>query len=379
MEDLIAAFMEKDNCERIGIMAGTIETLLEKFSKGECTEKELFTFYEELFKANEREIFYAPDMDCANCYDFDCYFRLLNEVVSKNITVENLIEELQLCKKAKAQYTIIDHLRGPLNNLDLKPSSFKMENCIYFDSNIYDSIEKERILSLVKDLNVVYSPIHLEEVYRMDDNTYIALRKNTITEVTDNNLIIQMQDVFEIHIQDPEKIYERVLDNLELSDALEQDRLIKADDRNIFFKEIYEKYRQHLHFMDDVFNTVSWEDIGKMLFFGGCFLSKEDFKVEKNKTTPDEIRHRIYSLYNMLDNLSFFRDRNKKGRAFKSAVYDIEHLRYAANCRYFVTKDENLAARAKQIFRFMDIATEVIYISKTYSLQTFIQGLEGKD
>jgi len=374
-EKVLNDFMQKSNCERLGIIASTIEKLLKEFSTGEQSLKTLEAFYESLFAALERGFFEEPEMDCVHCYDFNSYLRLLHETSTGNKSPEHLSVDLQYMEKMKAQLVILENMRPPLDNFDLRPAAIDMENCLYLDFNIYDSIEKQRMTDLLEGINAVYSPIHLEEAYRMADERYIAIFKDTLVKVTGCHIILQMGNKFQVYKEHPERSFERVLDNLELSKAFENERLTKAGDRDVFFKDIYEKYRQDINKSDDIFETVTWDEISMMLQSSGCYLNKEDFKGAE-EMVPDEILSRIYALYNMMDNLSYFRDKKKKdGRTYRSAVYDIEHLRYAANCRYFVTRDEKLSKRARQIFNFMQVRTEVIFINEPSKINVVLQEL----
>lgn len=373
-KNLVSVFSGKSNCERLAIIAASIEKLLRDYSTENCTKTSLENFYEGLFQAKEKGVFQAPSMDCSSCYDFDHYFRLLNDVVNTDMTRKQVTMGLQTWDKVKADDDIIGHLQGALDNFDLNTSQLRLEDSFYLDFNIYDILEKNDSIYLTSELEAVYSPIHLEEVYRMNDKSFMDQRIASITAVTGNNIILEMGSDFQVYVESPEHSYARVEANLLLSKSLEQKRLITAKDRDIFFEDIYLKYRQDLYFMDNVFEKVSWEDISKMLRFGGCFFTKDDFKLTKGKGMAKEQLTRIYYLYDMFDNLSYFRDKNKNnGRTFRSAVYDIEHLRYAANCRFFVTRDKNLESRVKQMYRFMDIDTKVVHVKDIDEFKTFVE------
>ena len=60
-------------------------------------------------------------------------------------------------------------------------------------------------------------------------------------------------------------------------------------------------------------------------------------------------------------------------KARQDKVYDIEHLIYATHCDYLVTADEKMARRAKQIYNFLKIHTQVIFICEEYPLESFLE------
>ena len=57
-----------------------------------------------------------------------------------------------------------------------------------------------------------------------------------------------------------------------------------------------------------------------------------------------------------MDVFDFYKDDNKKS----SGSSDLEHLIYGAGCTYFLTGDNKLYHRAKQIYKFLNTPTECI-------------------
>lgn len=352
------------DCEKLKILSDLIETKLKEITNNKNVEQELIqiaTFIYENGKINKK--LPEPCYECAHCYDFDFYCKLLFDFINEKFDIKQLKEKLQYWDKIKATDIIIDNL--PNNPKIFKNSDVNIsgKKTVYFDFNIIDEIEKKEISNELKNnLNYIftYSPIHLEEVFRMEED-YRKKRIKTISETTKNHVVLNMDKTLNIYLEKPEFSYTRVISDIGISLAYENYRVIKMKDRDVFFKESFdEKFAKSVNNKSDILSEISNVDLSKLLFFAGCSLQIEDFK--KENKSYDEILHMIYSLFDVLDNIAFWRD--KKEKTFKSSVYDIEHLIYATFCDFFITADERLSKRAIEIFGFMNLKTKIIHIPK---------------
>ncbi|WP_288774093.1 hypothetical protein [uncultured Psychrobacter sp.] len=77
------------------------------------------------------------------------------------------------------------------------------------------------------------------------------------------------------------------------------------------------------------------------------------------------IFEKVLNIYMMLNILGYKRDEgfHKKYRRFVSASSDGQHLAYACYCNSFYTEDIKFSEKAKAIFEFLNIGTDVVKIS----------------
>ena len=61
----------------------------------------------------------------------------------------------------------------------------------------------------------------------------------------------------------------------------------------------------------------------------------------------------------------------------KSNMQDLEHIKVATDADYFVTNDKKLLNRAKVIFKFLDIKTEVLNLKGFKKLANKISGAQN--
>lgn len=371
-----ADFDSKNNCEKLALLSQVIEEKLNQFVKNEIGTDELKTIAHTILKGHSNNEFQNPDMDCSACYDFDNYAKLLFDTI-ENVDLNDLRQKLQIWKKTAVEDLILNNLEGQPNKFNITGVPENLKEISYFDFNIYQHIEDRNLFSLInsKDIDIVYSPMHLEEVYRMNDPNYQNIRIDTISKITHDKVLLRMDDKISIYIEKPINSYKRVLNNILLSAAFEEKKLIKNDDREVFFKDIQNEKLKHTTDDENIFEIIDENILRSLLQFSGCYLDIDDLKKE-NKTLG-EILHMIYSLYDVLDNIAFQLDKKKnEGRTIRSAVYDIEHLIFSTYCNELITADKKMARRAIQIFKMMNINTKVIFIDKNYTLEAF---LEDKD
>lgn len=369
-------FTKKTNCEKLAILSDIVEKKLVEFSKEKVDLENLKALLESLIKLYIRNIIQDPCLSCASCYDFDYYYKILDMTINNNGDLKVLARNLQIWEKTKNNDIIIDNTPSTYNQIPCRgPIKFKTD-IFYFDFNIFEQIEKQELVSLVKSKNIiiVFSPIHLEEVYRMRIDIFQDIRLKTIADLTKNHVIMMRDEYLEIYNEEPNYFYQRVLENISLSEALENKRIIKSNDRAVFFETIQnEKYSRALD-NQDIFSLIDEKLFYQLLFFSGCHFQIDEFKKSDKKVS--QISQMIYALYDVLDNIAFTIDSKKNNnRAIRSSIYDIEHLIYATGCEHLITTDKKFARRAMQIYSFMNIETKILFIHKDFTLQSFLNSL----
>ena len=287
-----------------------------------------------------------PCVNCAGCLDFRFYGEVLIKAVKEKTDKEIIKQLLYSQENAIA----IDEM---LNNLGIQPTqrdfnyTFYNTNKIkfYLDFNIIDSIEKDfsdGSFYVNDDYDIFYSPIHLEEVYRMNDDECRDRRIAIIRKLSKKHEVLNIDDKLTFVTEDLIYPYYRVLRNIGISQAVENARTVEIKKRDIFYKENVNKAKT-INNSEDVFSEIPVEEI--------------DFEYE-NLTKENDIRNAIFSLYRLLDDYSYYRDSKK--RTVKSSIYDIEHLIYASCCDYFITKDKKLKHRAEQIYKKMKLTVKIL-------------------
>ena len=287
-----------------------------------------------------------PCVDCAGCHDFRFYGECLLKTVNEHRDKELIKQDLYAYENAIVTDDMLDNLGTAPSAKDFNYSSYNSAfPKFYLDFNVIDDIEKEfpnGKFYVKKGYDIFYSPIHLEEVYRMNDDECRGIRTATIRKLTSNHVILNIDDKLTFLTEDPKYSYRRVLRNIGLSKAVEKARTVEIKKRDIFYKENIDLAKT-INNCSDVFSVIPKEEI--------------DFEVE-NLTSEKDIRNAIFNLFRILDAYSYYRD--DKERTVKSSIYDIEHLIYASCCDYFVTQDKKLRKRAEQIYKKMKLNVKVI-------------------
>jgi hypothetical protein len=273
--------------------------------------------------------------------------------------MENVEQSLQFWDKEKAKDQILTQFVNFVEVEEFalnKPIEF--ENKVFYpDFNIFDGIKRNSIIASEINLTLVFSGIHLEEVYRMAQ-MYRNQMISIIAESTKHNAIVLMDQEIEFYKLDPQHSYNRVLSNIGLSDSFEQKRIIETKDRKIYFENLIDKYALTINNVSNVFAQITSDEFSALLKFGGYLESGNDFK-KVNKSFW-EVHRMVYALYGVLDNISYNIDKNKK--TIKSSVYDIEHIIYASFTHALLTCDKKMANRAKAIYILLNLETKVYLI-----------------
>lgn len=356
-------------CHKQQEISALIEAGLKRFVQSQDNLEELQEFAV-LLNPRIEQLLNNCCWECPHCYDFRKYAEILFDFVNETITLQEVKKRLQEWEKVKASDEIIDNIAIPKRKLNLTASDAISGRIYYPDFNFLDEIEKRDLFEELKnkDLYFIYSPIHLEEVYRMN-HPYQEKRIQTISKITSDNHILPMGDKLELHKQHPKFSYERVKDNPAISAALEESRIINSKDRDIFFSEIKNRLQREINNIPNIFDYIPRNEFLEFLSFSGYRFTVEDFK--KTDKSYHEILHMIYTLCSIMDNLSYNRDNKEKTQ--RSSVYDIEHLIYATMANCFVTGDKKLWNRAKEIYIYLELDIEVIFMdTNNFSLDKLI-------
>ena len=333
--------------ETIKRMSVFILNKLNLFVQDKLSEEDLF-LYKNLIAATLRILnIQEPDQKTIEYLDFYKYIDLINNLEDKMINKQDLNEQLHEYRLAAVCGDMLDCMQDLPTEKDFSIIPYTpTKKTIYADFNTLGKIEedlKNNLFIFDKDkFEFIYSPNHLEEVYRMNVDEYRDMRIHTITVLTRNNLILPLYNKLSFNTEDPSYSYNRVIRNLKISDLAEEKRELDVEKRKIYLPENI-NLSKTINNVLDVFSVIPKERI--------------NFKTEKFKNL-DELRNCIYSMYQLFDDYGYYVD--KKKRTIKSSAYDIEHIIYATKCDYFVTDDKNCFKRAEQIFRKIKCNTKVL-------------------
>ena len=371
MENNISKFQSLTNCERLNIISDYLRKKIGELVVSNSFNDDFLNLAFGLINDIDNNIYHLPDNDC-DCIDFKFYYKLIVDTINEVNDEKTFKEKFQFWEKAIATDRIINNIPRNTIEFNITGEPNLIGDSYYFDFNIYQYIENKELVAKINELNinVVYSPMHLEEVYRMGVKNFQDKRIQTITDLTQNRVVLNMDGTLKFYTEEPKYSYQRVLDNLDINEHVENNRVIKHKDRATFFNEIQNDKFKYIIDNQDIFEEIEESVLNQLLFFGGCFLKKEDFKKE-NKTC-DEMLRMIYSLYDVLDNIGFSVDKPKdENRSLKSSIYDIEHLIYASSCDVLMTCDLKFSKRALQIYRFLNVNTKVIYFNRNENCTVF--------
>lgn len=246
------------------------------------------------------------------------------------------------------------------------------------------------------EFTFVYSGTHLEEILRMKGQDYIHKRIGSIATLTQGKFVVVGSDKKAvICIQDINQRFHQVRKYTEMNKAAEERECIQAEAREHL--ALHEKNENRDKAIGSsslrkmLFNTnkkgnkinsllPGEDELNKILSYVGIgnkgireyldFLSEDEIEYH-------EIRSAIVSIAELLMIIGLHSDKvedknnlesvypiyhKDSFRKIKSGYYDNDHLSFAVNCDYFVTKDKTLQKKAKEIFDFLGIKTEPILL-----------------
>ena len=346
--------------ETIKRMSVFILNKLNLFIQGRISQEELF-LYKQLIGATLRILnMQEPNRETIEYLDFSKYIVLIQNLEEKLIDIQELKEQLHGYRLMAICGDMLDCMQNKPTETDFSTRAYTpSKKTIYIDFNTLGKIEKQlkdsNFIYDKKNYEFIYSPNHLEEVYRMNIDDYRDMRIHTITVLTNNNVILPLNNKLSFYTEDPNYSYHRVINNLKISELVEEKRKLDVERRNIFFPK-NQDLSKTINNAADVFAVIPKESI--------------TFKTEKFKNL-DELRNCIYSMYQIFDDYGYYVD--KKERTIKSSAYDIEHLIYATKCDYFVTDDKKCFKRAEQIFKKIKCNTKILKYDELCNMVTIKQ------
>lgn len=221
----------------------------------------------------------------------------------------------------------------------------------YFDFNVYNKFSKDElsselralILDLEERFQLVFSPVHVEESLNLDE---ISKKKffDTIGNLT-NNVTISDLNGRGLYKETPDKAEERIRKNF-IQKIAEAQMVIERKLMNSTLNEPV-VYNNH-----SLFYNISQSNSN----FPKEIIEKID--MIKNSNNINDIK--ILDLVSLFDSIGYHSDSSIK--TIKTSIYDIRHIQYGSFAKYFYTTDKILSERTKEIFKILNIGTEVFHI-----------------
>lgn len=347
-----------DSCAIYGGVAQVLSKTIEEIKQGEYKDynnlKMMCILLEKKLESGEIE---QPCLDCDDCMTFVENRWIVYGYLFEGEDKQWVKEQEQYVRKARGQDQILRHLHSiQVNPEDYNRNPYIPNNkqLVYLDHNVIDKIHKEeekriRLTPGYVDIEYVFSPSHLEEIKRMNNEEEEQKVIATIREITCSLFISNFEgNDLSLAYEDPEYGMRRVLKS-EVAPDVEAYRIITTDDRKIFHPErTDEVYLSKLTF-DQVLNHPT--------VIAVCEKFQEYIDDKGRIKHYSFIHQAIYALVRALDNLGYKTDKN---RAIKSSAHDIEHMFYAAGTDLLVTMDKKFKERSMLIYQGLGISTKVM-------------------
>lgn len=274
-----------------------------------------------------------------------------------------------------------------------------MKYC-YLDHNILiESLNNSSIDKAIRelidyDIQCVYSPAHIEEIYKAlieKGDTYQQTANkllHAISDYTNNTEFLPSLFGVAIKKESPFICYKRVsgFDTTErvysdsaerfISDKNNYQKMQEDDKKNKYISNI--PYDQ-IWKQDAIINTLN--EINRNIKIvieqqnqsmdtfiaslrGWDFRLPENFKFTEGsypylQNTQYELTYTIEILFRILNHNGYYRD--KKVETSISGTHDVSHAIYATKANWFITTDERFANRCKAVYFYLGVPSDVIF------------------
>lgn len=295
--------------------------------------------------------------DC--CILFNCDDLIVLQVI------ERILEHKYEPKRAEIEYYQTLKMMNTAYMLDVLPFQITHMNgrvtdhrepICYMDQNVFTRYIKDLDIGfeVPKGFIIPYSPAHIEEI---SESKRLDLQEMDIARIEEktNNLEIIFNDEgdYTIYEERPLYCYKRAKDGTKDIELAKKAKLI--DDRLFYLRFgnlSTEKWRQIYNSQNpDNFIINNKELVNDVLLKMNVSYKLEDIKEKGNCNDYSVINRLIHDLYSVMDICGFKKDNDE--RKVRSSRIDIEHLLYGSVAKIFLTYDEKLRYRARNIYTAM--------------------------
>lgn len=274
-----------------------------------------------------------------------------------------------------------------------------MKYC-YLDHNILiESLNDSSIDKTIRelkdyDIQCVYSPAHIEEIYKAfieQGNKYQKKANQLLYKISDYTNDIEFLPSLSgvtAKKENPFTCYKRVseFDTTERVYSDSKERFIsdksnykKMQENNKNSKYISTIPYDQIWNQDTIKNTLN--EINRNIKIvieqnnqsmdtfiaslkGWDYRLPENFKFREGnytylRDTQYELTYTIEILFRILNHNGYYRDKNEKTSI--SGTHDVSHAIYATKANWLITTDERFANRCKAVYYYLGVPTEVIF------------------
>lgn len=271
---------------------------------------------------------------------------------------------------------------------------------LYLDQNIYiEALENQELRKKIKslpnkNLQCVYSPAHIEEIYKVeanDDSRYKNKMKElmiVISESTNNMEILPTSSELIIKEEHPSQCYSRVK-GIDTRGRVEQDSKTKfevdtanykksldADKHNSSISNIapdkiweFPKIKAALGELNENMDTIrnrynnSIEvqllgliNVDKKLPESFCFQAGNYSML---KSSHKQLEYTIEILFRLLNFYGYYAEKSEKTTI--SGTHDVSHSIYGTKADYFLSTDKRFVGKCQAVYQFLGVNTLLRY------------------
>lgn len=275
---------------------------------------------------------------------------------------------------------------------------------LYLDHNVYiaalDDVEiKQKFVHLLeRQWQCVYSPAHIEEIYKVaaNESSRFAGRMqalmDSISEITSDNEVLPTETNLIIKREHPRKCYRRV-EGIDTRGRVEEDSKEKycVDTEN--FKEMLNKDKRYSS-ISNVLPDKIWEitnikgTLDSISSNMNYFINKynnsvevqllnalgidkrlpENFSLEKGnyeklKNSHTQLEYSVEILFRILNYWGYCAEKSE--RTTVSGTHDVSHAIYATIADALFTTDNRFAKKCQAVYSFLGVKTEVRYCKQS--------------
>lgn len=226
---------------------------------------------------------------------------------------------------------------------------------VYLDNNVLISIEENKYslndFISIPESEYYYSNAHISELLNGVEKSIPGLKErrlSTINTVCGSNYLFQDTDSIQLANCNPEQVY----DSMSKVDFMRVGINNLANNFTPNRAGILEELQWDAKEVGNYSPKDIFEEIDKRLRTSKYKLSIEDYLNLCEARTESTVYN---SLFNLLDMVSYRKDKNNVSR-----LYDSSHTYYAQKCDLLVSDDARMRVKAEAVYYYLNVQTRVM-------------------
>lgn len=227
---------------------------------------------------------------------------------------------------------------------------------VYLDNNVLIDIEEDiYVLNDFLSIPMVeyyYSNAHIYELLNGEDKSIQGLKErrlSTINSICGDKYLFQ-DDAFTIKLAEcePEQVYENVRQVDFMRGCINRFAVSYTPNRPGILDELQWDVKEVGNYSPkEIFDVIE-----KKLLASKYHCGIKDYLSSSEAHTESTI---YSSLFNLLDMVSYRKDRNNVAR-----LYDSSHAHYARKCDILVSNDARMRVKAEAVYHYLNVHTRVM-------------------